>query len=522
MRLVRPLHDFLSVQVDPSRSEEYVKKTLETRERRFLELMRTRVYESQSSPYLKLLSHAGCAFSDLEAQVRRWGLERTLTALAEEGVYLSANEFKGKEEVKRGSLSFRVSPEDFERGTSSPGEIRVHSSGTAGPPSLAHARLDSLAVQAYATAIFLSAHDLFSCFHAVYDAILPHGTSSVTWLLTFAKLGIATDRWFARVIPSEGRSKVANDYFTTYLLVLMGKLFGPGFPKPESIDIREISRIVHWASEKSRRGENCCITSTASNAARIARVADDLGISLANTKFIAGAEPVTDAKREVIERVGAQVIPRYSFVTGGVVGRGCANPLHTDEVHVVEHMVAMINHPSTITGGVAIHPLLFTSINPLTSHLLLNVANGDYAAMDRRDCGCALQRAGLTLHLHEIRSYEKLTSEGMNYFSADLFDLFEKELPTEFGGGPGDYQLVEEEDGDARTRLTVVVHPDLGMLDEKALLLKVRARLDKGVHTRFWADAETFRVKRKPPHATARGKVLPLHIARRVEDSEAD
>ena len=34
----------------------------------------------------------------------------------------------------------------------------------------------------------------------------------------------------------------------------------------------------------------------------------------------------------------------------------------------------------------------------------------------------------------------------MNYSGGDLVDLRETQIPLEFGGGPGDYQLVEEED----------------------------------------------------------------------------
>jgi hypothetical protein len=150
--------------------------------------------------------------------------------------------------------------------------------------------------------------------------------------------------------------------------------------------------------------------------------------------------------------------------------------------------------------------------------LFLNVENGDYATLDRRDCGCALEKVGFKLHLHHVRSYEKFTSEGMNFFYGDLYELFEKAFPREFGGGPGDYQLVEEEDGNSQTRLTLVVHPAVGHLDEGKILVRLRAALADGSRTnRFttwiWQDAGTFRIRREAPHMSARGKVLPLHIS---------
>jgi hypothetical protein len=130
-----------------------------------------------------------------------------------------------------------------------------------------------------------------------------------------------------------------------------------------------------------------------------------------------------------------------------------------------------------------------------------------------------LEKAGFALHIHRVRSYEKFTSEGMNYFYGDLFELFEKTLPSEFGGGPGDYQLVEEEDDNRQTRLTLLVHPRAGKLDEERLIARLKEALAQGTKgSRFvggvWQRAGTFRVRRQAPHSSPRGKILPLHIAR--------
>jgi hypothetical protein len=124
---------------------------------------------------------------------------------------------------------------------------------------------------------------------------------------------------------------------------------------------------------------------------------------------------------------------------------------------------------------------------------------------------------GFTQHLHTIRSFEKFTSEGMNYFGSDLFELLENVIPSEFGGGPGDYQLVEEEDERGQTRLTLVVHPQLGEINEATLLLRLQHALAQGSRnqrfmSKIWQDAGTFRIRREVPHASDRGKILPLHI----------
>jgi len=510
--LVRPLREFFKDRVTLQQAEEEIKRALETRERRFLDLMQLQVYQNPKSPYLKLLKHAGCEYGDIERQAQRHGLETTLERLAAEGVYVSAEEFKGKKELRRGTLSMRVSPSDFES-ANGPG-FGIQSSGTSGAPFLASLSLDSLAVRTWGIAIFLAAHDLFSFSHAVYDAALPSGNGSIGWLLPYAKLGISSRRWFVRPVPGDAPHGTIYDRLTGYLLVGMGRWFGPGFALPESVDIRDVGRIAAWASEEKRRGKSCCIEGSASNMVRIARAAQEMGVSLENTKFNAGGEPVTEAKREVVERVGANFIPRYAFTPAGLVGQGCADPKYTDDVHVSEYMWAVIQYPILMNeDAVKIQPLLFTSLYPVCSHLLLNVANGDYATMERRECGCALEKVGLTLHLHGIRSYEKLTAEGMNYLGTDMFELFERILPGEFGGGPGDYQLVEEEDSNGMTRLTVRVSPEAGLLDEEKLLSRVQENLEKGLHTRFWKDAGTFRVEREFPYAGQRGKIWPLHRA---------
>jgi hypothetical protein len=304
----------------------------------------------------------------------------------------------------------------------------------------------------------------------------------------------------------------------TYLTVFVGKSSGSGFPNPEFLDERGVQRIVRWISEQKKHGKNCYVITVASNAARIARLACTMGIGLHGTKFNVAGEPFTEAKEEAIKKAGATSTSRYSYGGGIPVGYGCANALHRDEVHVNKHLLAVISHPRPLSlYTTQIHPLLLTTLHPSAPRLLLNVENGDYVTMEERDCGCALGKVGLTLHLHQIRSFEKFTSEGMNYFYGDLFEVLERTFPSEFGGGPGDYQLVEEEDANGLTRLNLVVHPEVGELDEGKILARLRVALSNGSRgnrfmTGVWENAGTFQVRREVPYASPRGKILPLHI----------
>jgi hypothetical protein len=515
LKLTGSLPNFFREQVSVAQAKEEIKTALGNRRERFLEMARVQIYEVPTSPYLRLLRFAGCGFSDLRDYVYRHGLEEALTKLATEGVYLTSDEYKGKKEIRRGNLSFRVSPSDFELSTA-PAGMFINSSGTKNKPVSTLAPLEWLALRAPGVAVFSVAHELFSHSHALYDAILP--ASSIQHLLVNARIGIKTARWFARGIPVNSNLEGLYHWSATHLIVWMGKRFGPGFPTPEFVDIGDVHRVVQWISAEKKLGKKAYIITVASSATRIARVAWEIGVSLEGTKFNVAGEPFTQAKEDAIKRVGATTTSRYSYGGGVLVGYGCGNAIYRDEVHVNQHILAVISHPRPVVLGNPVHPLLLTTLHPKAPRLLLNVENGDYVTLEKRNCGCSLEDAGLTLHLHQIRSFEKFTSEGMNYTYSGIYELLEHAFPAEFGGGPGDYQLVEEEDENAQTRLTLVVHPEVGYLDESQVVARLRTALSNGSRnhhfmTRVWQNAGTFRVRREVPHASTRGKILPLHIS---------
>lgn len=108
----------------------------------------------------------------------------------------------------------------------------------------------------------------------------------------------------------------------------------------------------------------------------------------------------------------------------------------------------------------------------------------------------------------------------MTFPDATVIRVLEEVLPSSFGGGPTDYQLVEEEDADGRACLRLLVHPRLGPLDEAAALQTFLAHIGPGtgaerVMRLAWQDARLVRVERRLPLATASGKILHLHVGGR-------
>lgn len=481
---------------------------------RFLHILEHRVYARPSSPYRRLLEHAGCALGDVRQMTGHEGLDGALRRLAEAGVYLRATEIKGKEDVVRGSLRFRVDPDELRmvfRG------VESRSSGTSNPPQRGTSSFAWIAQQATAAGAFVLAHGLQSHKHSAFEPMLP-GQAGMMYMLMLARLGIPCDRWFARRSPF--RNWLEQSYFALLSreLSLVGTRAGPGFAQPEAVGDDDLAVIVRWVAGHHARGRRTCVRTAASNAARIATRATEMGVSLEGVSFLASGEPMTEAKHRAITAAGAKAIVLYGFEPGTVwAGQGCANPLHRDEMHVSLNTLAVVNPLPLSLGERTVHPLLYTTLYRSAGRLLLNAENGDYAELGERDCGCGMQALGLTLHVHGVRSYEKLTAEGMSYPVEELVDILESRLPAEFGGGPCDYQLLEEEGARGQTRLTLRVHPRLGALDEARILARFvedlgRADRNQRFVTETWRTSGTFRIARLEPRTSPRGKTQSVHL----------
>jgi hypothetical protein len=145
---------------------------------------------------------------------------------------------------------------------------------------------------------------------------------------------------------------------------------------------------------------------------------------------------------------------------------------------------------------------------------------GDQAVVGARACGCPLEGLGWVTHLHTVRSYEKLTAGGMTFLDTDVIRVLEEVLPARFGGGPTDYQLLEDEAADGRPRLRLLVHPAVGPRDPAALVEAFLAAISGGegaarVMGLLWREAGFLQVERRAPLSTGAGKVLHLHLGRR-------
>ena len=106
----------------------------------------------------------------------------------------------------------------------------------------------------------------------------------------------------------------------------------------------------------------------------------------------------------------------------------------------------------------------------------------------------------------------------MTFLDADVIRVLEETLPSRFGGGPTDYQLIEEDGENGQPRLRLLVHPQVGDLELREVRDAFLAAISPGsgverVMGLLWSDAGVLQVESRAPMTTPTGKVLHLHQA---------
>jgi hypothetical protein len=116
-----------------------------------------------------------------------------------------------------------------------------------------------------------------------------------------------------------------------------------------------------------------------------------------------------------------------------------------------------------------------------------------------------------------VRSFKKLTAEGVTLVGSDMERVIESVLPGRFGGSALDYQLAEEEDAQGYTRIVIRASPRLQIADEGAVVSAVleglrAASISADLAGRLWNQAGAIVVRREEPRLGGGGKLMPLHL----------
>jgi hypothetical protein len=460
---------------------------------------------------------------DIRRMVHANGLEATLRALRDAGVYVSFEEYKGRTPLIRHGQVFDVGPRQF-RNPFLKRHYEATTGGSTGVGTRVPQDLDHLAILGEYRLVTRDAHHVIDVPKAVWRGILPAG-SGLNTVLPPSHFGRVPRKWFTPIVSNELQPAL-RFRLATYGIVAMSRLHGVPIPWPERVPLDRADIVARWAVDTIEAEGACLIDTPVSQALRVCLAARERGWRLDGATFKIAGEPVTPAKARGITESGARYFATYGFAEGGRVAMGCANPDGWCDVHVLKDGYALIAYPREVMEGGSVDAFNVTSLLPTAPMLLLNMEIDDFGIVESRACGCALEALGYTDHLREIRSFGKLTGEGITLVGSEMLHVLEEVLPAAFGGSPLDYQLVEDEDSSGFTRLELIVSPRVRLTDEQAVVRTVldalaRSSVSADYARAIWAQAGTLRVTRAEPIWTGRAKFLPLHVRRRNRPPES-
>jgi hypothetical protein len=517
VRLLRDLPGYLRHPLSGDEARSVLHRRLEQREADFLALLRRIFRSGPADPYRQLLAMAGCEEEDLAALVRQDGIESTLRALFRHGVYITADELRGRRPVVREGRLVAMEPGRIRNPRAIP-HLPILSSGSRGGRTLVPLDLAFLRECAVDLCLAMDARGGVAWRKGHWHV---PGGAIVARLLEYASFGPVPERWFSQI--DVAGSRLPPRYrWSARALRLGAALAGRRLPAPEFVPFAAPLPIARWMHDTLRSGATPHLLTFTSSAAALCGAALAAGLDLSGAQFTVGGEPVTEARLAAVRSVGAHALPIYGTAETDVIGHGCLDPAASDEVHVLHDLHALIQPGADgPRRGMPPDALLITSLHPTAPLVLFNVALGDQASLVRRACGCPLEALGWTTHLTSVRGYDKLPAGGMTFLDTDLVRVLEEVLPARFGGGSTDYQVAEEEDGEGRSRLRLLVHPAVGAVEPETLIDVFLSAIGSGsgaeqVMALQWRAAGLVVVERALPLTMPSGKVLHLHHRRRA------
>jgi hypothetical protein len=510
----RRLGPWLRDRLDLDTARSVVRGALGRREEALVRTLRNGVFANPRSPYLPLLRHAGVEQGDVERAVAEHGVEAALAQLYDAGVRITLDELKGRVPITRpGGLELSVDASAFANPLIRV-DLELRSGGTRGTLRPVGIDLRLLERDAAHLRLLQDAASILGRPIAAWRPSLP-ATPGMYHILHHAKLGQRTERWWAQLPPYPPHESPRSAILLGATLAI-ARAAGQPIPAPRQTPLERADVVARWLARRVTDGTPPYLNTTASGAVRVCEAARAEGLDLSGTVFRTGGEPYTPARNAVVSAAGCTAYPFLQANEVGRIGVTCAARSAPDEVHLLTDKLAVLQRDVQGRARRVEGALVLTTIWPHSPKLLLNVESDDTAVVEHGPCGCALGELGLTTRLHTIRSWEKLTTEGMTFTAAMTVRLVEEVLPRRFGGGPTDYQLVEDRSGPI-SKVVIVASPRVGPLQPETVReVALQALGDSGpgptLMANSWREAGLPHVERREPYTTARPKLLPVHV----------
>ncbi len=446
-----------------------------------------------ASPLRRLLEWAGCTPGDLRKLAEAEGVEGALTHLRAAGVFVTADEFRGRVPLRRAGLELALAPRDFDNPRILGGVAGATSGSTGGSIPV---RYDwpFLAAEAAEELLLLASHGLREAPLAFWMPG-PPGIAGLHNLLAHAKLGRPPERWFSTSPAPRRGDGLAFGIDRGWRLA---RRLLPGLgPAPEWVPAERAEEVARWLAGASQPAALKCF---ASSALRVAGAAVAAGLDLSRSVVFAGGEPLTAARRDFLAASGLRVYARYAATEAGFIAGACPHGEDGGEMHLYADRLAVVG-PEPGGGEAATAPFAFTSLSLAAPKVLLNVELGDHGRLRLRDCGCALGRAGLAWHLRDVHSPAKIALEGVKLGELDVTRLAEEAM-RDLGGNPDEMQLWLGTGAGGASRLTLVLAPGAA-IEPAALERRLRERLagfpgGGALAARLWFEGGALAIERRP------------------------
>jgi hypothetical protein len=480
---------FLRRPLDVTAAAEAVGACVRGREAAFLEVVEQLVFGVETSPLRRLLAWAGCTPGDLRSLVAAGGIETALSRLRVAGVFVTADEFRGRVPLRRSGLELALTPEDFDNPRIY-GGIAGATSGSTGRRVPVRYDWPFLAAEAAGELLLLDSHGLRDAPLAFWMPG-PPGIAGLHNLLAHAKLGRPPERWFS-TSPAPTRDEGLAFWVDRGWRAARRLLPRLG-PAPEWVPAERADEVAGWLARSPRPAVLKCF---ASSALRVASAATAAGLDLSRHVVFAGGEPLTEERRDFLARAGLRVYARYAATETGFIAGACPFGEDGAEMHLYADRLALVGPEP---DGPA-EPFAFTTLSLAAPKVLLNVELGDHGRLRERSCDCALGRVGLSWHVRDVHSPAKLAVEGVKLGELDFARLVEDAM-RDLGGNPDELQIWIGNGAGGASRITVVLAPG-ATIDPMALQRRLRERLPSlsggALAAKLWFDSGALAVERRP------------------------
>jgi hypothetical protein len=336
-------------------------------------------------------------------------------------------------------------------------------------------------------------------------------------LIKFVLAGATPTRWFSQ-LDTKSHELSLRYRLSTRILGWGGKLAGTSIPHPEYVSLDDPSPIIQWMKSCLQRGQTPHLFTFTSAAVCLAQRALETNVDLSGALITMSGEPTTPARLKTVKSCGVDALPAMGCVEVGHIGYGCLNPEAPDDMHLLKDLHVVIQPgESNDRPDLKSNALLFSTLRLSSPLVLFNVSLGDQAILKKRACGCFQEELGMDTHIQNVRSFEKLTSGGMAFLDTEIVQVIEEELPKMFGGGPTDYQLIEDERDDGKPLLRLIIHPRVASLDLDKVKVTFLQKIASGsgaekLTSLLWRDTDMVSVERGVPKMTTTGKIQHMHL----------